>query len=41
MSGTTQVFKDLAVNQAIELTEFLETVKPLNRDQVPLPKALP
>jgi hypothetical protein len=37
-SGTTQVFHDLPVNQAIEITEFAKDYRRLNWTPVPLPK---
>lgn len=37
-SGTTQVFRDLPVNQAIEVTENIETFRTLDWQQIPLPK---
>jgi hypothetical protein len=37
-SGTTQVFHDLHVNQAIEITEFANDYRRLNWTPVPLPK---
>lgn len=37
-SGTTQVFRDVAVDQAIEITEFAEDYKRLNWTTIPLPK---
>jgi hypothetical protein len=37
-SGTTQVFHDLHVNQAIEITEFANDYRKLNWTPVPLPK---
>ncbi len=37
-SGTTQVFRDIAVDQAIEITEFAEDYKRLNWTTIPLPK---
>ena len=37
-SGTTQVFHDLHVNQAIEITEFAKDYRRLNWTPVPLPK---
>jgi hypothetical protein len=40
-SGTTQVFRDLAVNQAIEVTEFAEGYRKLERVKTPAPAALP
>jgi len=36
-SGTTQVFQDVAINQAIEIIEFAEEYRPLNWTRVPLP----
>ena len=35
-SGTTQVFRDVAVNQAIEVTEFATDYRKLNWKRVPL-----
>jgi hypothetical protein len=37
-SGTTQVFHDLHVNQAIEITEFANDYRRLNWTPLPLPK---
>jgi hypothetical protein len=37
-SGTTQVFRDIAVDQAIEITEFAEFYQPLNWKPVPPPQ---
>jgi hypothetical protein len=37
-SGTTQVFRDVAVNQAIEVTEFATEYRRLNWTPIPLPK---
>jgi hypothetical protein len=37
-SGTTQVFRDVAVNQAIEVTEFEKNYRPLNWKPIPVPK---
>jgi hypothetical protein len=37
-SGTTQVFRDIAVNQAIEITEFAESYRKLDWKPIPLPK---
>jgi hypothetical protein len=37
-SGTTQVFHDLAANQAIEVTEFASTYRKLDRKRIPLPQ---
>jgi FG-GAP-like repeat/ASPIC and UnbV len=34
-SGTTQVFRDIAADQAIEVTEFAETYRPLDRKPIP------
>ncbi len=36
-SGTTQVFHDVRVDQAIEVTEFAKDYRPLNWARVPLP----
>ncbi len=36
-SGTTQVFRDLAVDQAIAITEFADRVQPLDWKPVPRP----
>jgi hypothetical protein len=36
-SGTTQVFHDIAVNQAIEVTEFAADYRPLDWKPIPLP----
>jgi hypothetical protein len=36
-SGTTQVFGDVSVDQAIEVTEFEKDYRPLNWSRVPLP----
>ncbi len=37
-SGTTQVFRDIAANQAIEVTEFAEPYRRLDWKPVPQPK---
>jgi hypothetical protein len=37
-SGTTQVFHDIAADQAIEVTEFAESYRPLNWRAVPGPE---
>lgn len=37
-SGTTQVFRDIAVNQAIEVTEFAPDFKKLDRKPIPVAK---
>ncbi len=37
-SGTTQVFRDVDVNQAIEVTEFATTFRNLHWKPVPVPK---
>jgi hypothetical protein len=37
-SGTTQVFRDLAADQAIEVTEFAESYRPVNYKPIPLPE---
>jgi hypothetical protein len=37
-SGKTQVFRDVAVNQAIEITEFAEDYKKLDWKPIPAPK---
>jgi hypothetical protein len=37
-SGTTQVFRDVAVDQAIEVTEFATAYRKLNWTPIPLPK---
>jgi hypothetical protein len=37
-SRTTQVFRDVAVNQAIEVTEFAQTDRPREYRRIPLPK---
>jgi len=37
-SGTTQVFRDIAADQAIEITEFAADYRPLNWKPVPQPK---
>jgi hypothetical protein len=37
-SGTTQVFRDVAANQAIEVTEFATEYRRLNWTPIPLPK---
>ena len=34
-SGTTQVFRDIAADQSIEVTEFAETYRPLLWKPVP------
>ncbi|MFN0018502.1 MAG: CRTAC1 family protein [Pirellulaceae bacterium] len=38
VSGTTQVFRDVAVDQALEITEFAENYRKLDWKQIPLPK---
>ena len=38
-SGTTQVFKDVAVNQALEVTEFANEYRKLDWKPIVLPKA--
>jgi hypothetical protein len=38
-SRTTQVFRDVAVNQAVEVTEFAQTYRPREYRRIPLPKA--
>jgi hypothetical protein len=37
-SGTTQVFRDIAANQAIEVTEFADHYRKLDWKPIPLPK---
>jgi hypothetical protein len=37
-SGTTQVLRDIPVDQAIEVTEFANSYRPLNWKPIPLPK---
>jgi hypothetical protein len=37
-SGTTQVFRDISVNQAIEVTEFAADYRKLNWQPIPVPK---
>lgn len=37
-SGSTQVFRDLPVDQAIEVTEFAEQYRALDRKPIPLPR---
>jgi hypothetical protein len=37
-SGTTQVFRDIAADQAIEVTEFAATYRPLNWKPIPMPE---
>jgi hypothetical protein len=37
-SGTTQVFRDIAADQAIEVTEFAQTYRPLHWRPIPQPK---
>ncbi len=37
-SDTTQVFHDVAVNQALEITELAEEFRTLQHERVPLPK---
>jgi ASPIC and UnbV/FG-GAP-like repeat len=37
-SGTTQVFRDVAVNQCLEVTEFAQDYRKLNSKPIPLPK---
>jgi hypothetical protein len=36
-SGTTQVFRDITADQAIEVTEFAEEYRKLNRKPIPVP----
>src|SRR5262249_55530024 len=38
-SGTTQVFRDIPVNQAIEITEFATDFRPLNWKPIPRSKS--
>jgi len=40
-SGATQVFRDIAANQAIEVTEFADSYRPLDWRPIPLPEAKP
>ena len=37
-SGTTQVFRDVAVNQAVEITEFATAYRKLDWKPVPAPR---
>ena len=37
-SGTTQTFRDLSANQAIEITEFAEKYRTRAYKPIPLPK---
>jgi hypothetical protein len=37
-SGTTQVFRDVAVNQAVEITEFAKEYRKLDWEPVPAPR---
>ena len=37
-SGTTQVFRDIAVDQAIEVAEFADSYKPIDWKPLPQPK---
>jgi hypothetical protein len=37
-SKTTQVFRDVAVNQAVEITEFAEGYRQLDWKPVPAPR---
>jgi hypothetical protein len=37
-SGTTQAFRDIAADQAIEVTEFAESYRPLDWKPIPLPR---
>jgi hypothetical protein len=37
-SGTTQVFRDVPVDQSIEVTEFADSYRPLNWKPLPQPK---
>jgi hypothetical protein len=37
-SGTTQVFRDIAPNQAIEVTEFADDYRRLDWKPIPSPK---
>jgi hypothetical protein len=38
VSGTTHVFRDIAVNQAIEVTEFADAYRPLGWKPMPSPE---
>ena len=38
-SGTTQVFRDIAANQAIEVTEFDDKYRTLDWKPIPMPKS--
>ena len=37
-SGTTQVFRDVAINQAVEITEFAKGYRKLDWKPVPAPR---
>ncbi len=37
-SGTTQVFRDIAADQAIEVTEFASAYRTLSHKPIPLPE---
>jgi hypothetical protein len=37
-SGTTQVFRDIAADQAVEVTEFSESIRPLDWKPLPQPR---
>jgi hypothetical protein len=37
-SGTTQVFRDIPTDQAIEVTEFADSFRPLNWQPLPEPR---
>ena len=38
-SGTTQVFRDIAADQAIEVTEFADSYRPLKWTPLPEPQS--
>jgi hypothetical protein len=40
-SGTTQVFRDIAADQAIEVTEFAKSYRPLDWRPIPQPEGTP
>ncbi len=40
-SGTTQVFRDIAADQAIEVTESADSYRVLDWKRIPEPKATP
>jgi ASPIC and UnbV len=36
-SGTTQIFRDIAADQALEITDFAGDYHPLERKSIPVP----